>query len=228
MPKNLDHSDAEFSHGMCPECSDKLYGDEDSLRELGASIVQDGLIEPIILRPQQKGRFQLIAGERRLRAVKTYTDMEMIQAKIVNVDDLQARRISAAENILRQGLSALESIEATIEIIDVEMGNDPWYLTVGKTPLERVHKLLSKLHSIRVSQGKGSMVSKEAELLFNKFVKQVESIFKNLAKPLKWQSFLMHDLVLLTDIPLDVQNASVKHNLNKAQKKEPWMLSEEP
>jgi len=213
---------------MCPECSDKLYGDEDSLRELGASIVQDGLIEPIILRPQQKGRFQLIAGERRLRAVKTYTDMEMIQAKIVNVDDLQARRISAAENILRQGLSALESIEATIEIIDVEMGNDPWYLTVGKTPLERVHKLLSKLHSIRVSQGKGSMVSKEAELLFNKFVKQVESIFKNLAKPLKWQSFLMHDLVLLTDIPLDVQNASVKHNLNKAQKKEPWMLSEEP
>jgi len=228
LPKNLDHSDAEFSHGMCPECSDKLYGDEDSLRELGASIVQDGLIEPIILRPQQKGRFQLIAGERRLRAVKTYTDMEMIQAKIVNVDDLQARRISAAENILRQGLSALESIEATIEIIDVEMGNDPWYLTVGKTPLERVHKLLSKLHSIRVSQGKGSMVSKEAELLFNKFVKQVESIFKNLAKPLKWQSFLMHDLVLLTDIPLDVQNASVKHNLNKAQKKEPWMLSEEP
>jgi len=158
----------------------------------------------------RKGRFQLIAGERRLRAIKEYTDMKMIQAKIADVDDLQARRISAAENLLRQDLSALESIEATIEIIDMEMGKDPWYLTVGKTPLERVHKLLSKLHSIRVSQNRRSMVSMETELLFNKFVKQVESIFKNLPKPLKWQSFLLHDLVLLTDIPLKVQKASVK------------------
>jgi hypothetical protein len=47
----------------------------------------------------------------------------------------------------------------------------------------------------------------------------VESIFKNLPKPLKWQSFLLHDLILLTDIPLNVQKASVKHDLNKAQTK---------
>ena len=134
--------------------------------------------------------------------------MTNIQAKIAVVNDLQARRISAAENFLRQDLSAIESIEATIEIIDVEMGKDPWYLTVGKTPLERVHKLLAKLHSIMVSKDRGSFVSKEAEVLLNKFVQQVESIFKNLPKPLKWQSFLMHGLILLTDIPLKVQKAS--------------------
>ncbi|WP_413831108.1 ParB N-terminal domain-containing protein [Desulfobacula sp.] len=40
---------------------------------MGASILRDGLIEPIIVRPQQKGRFQLIAGERRFRAIKHYT-----------------------------------------------------------------------------------------------------------------------------------------------------------
>ncbi|MDA3790304.1 MAG: ParB/RepB/Spo0J family partition protein [Desulfobacula sp.] len=95
-----------------------------------------------------KGRFQLIAGERRLRAIKDYTDMTTIQAKIADVDDLQARRISAAENFLREDLSAIESIEATIEIIDVEMGKINCSLTVGKTPLERVHKLLSKIDSI--------------------------------------------------------------------------------
>ena len=106
------------------------------------------MIEPIIVRPQKKDRFQLIAGERRLRAIKAYTNMTKVQAKIADVDDLQARRISAAENILRQDLSAIESIEATIDIIDVEMDKNPWYLTVGKTPLERVHKLLSKLDSI--------------------------------------------------------------------------------
>ena len=198
------------------------------------------MIEPIIVRPQQKDRFQLIAGERRLRAIKDYTDMTMIQAKIVVVDDLQARRISDAENILRQDLSAIESIEATIGIIDVEMGKEPEYLTGGKTPLERVHKLLSKLHSIRVSKDRGSLVSKEAEVLLNKFIQQVDAIFNNLPKPLKWQSFLMNDLHLLTDIPLIVQTASVRHGLNKAQtkalarleatcrKKEPSALSEEP
>ena len=74
--------------------------------------------------------------------------MTSIQAKIAVVDDLQARRISNTENILREDLSVIESIEATIGIIDVEMGKMPEYLTVGKTPLERVHKLLSKLDSI--------------------------------------------------------------------------------
>ena len=39
----------------------RKFFDEESLRELGASIVRDGLIEPIIVRPQKKGRFQLIA-----------------------------------------------------------------------------------------------------------------------------------------------------------------------
>ena len=111
------------------------------------------------------------------------------------------------------------NIEATIEIIDVEMGKEPEYLTVGKTPLERVHKLLSKLDSIRRSKERGSVVLAAEKDLSNKFIGQVESIFKNLPKPLKWQSFLMNDLILLTDIPLNVQTASVKHGLNKAQTK---------
>jgi len=163
----------------------RKYFDENNLRELGVSILRDGLIEPIIVRPQKNDRFQLIAGERRLRAIKDYTNMTMIQAKIVVVDDLQARRISAAENLLRQDLSAIETIEATIEIVDVEMGKSPEYLTVGKTPLEQVHKLLSKLDSIRRSKERGSVVLEAEKDLSNKFIGQVESTFNNLPKPLK-------------------------------------------
>ena len=61
------------------------------------------------------------------------------------------------------------------------------------------------------------MISKEADDLFYKFIEQVELIFKNLHKPLKWLSFLLNDLILLTDIPSNVQKASVKHSLNKAK-----------
>jgi len=195
----------------------RRYFDENSLKELGASIIRDGLIEPIIVRPRKKERFQLIAGERRFRAIKDYTDFNVIQAKIVEVDDLKARRISAAENHLREDLSAIETIESTVDIIDVEMNKEPEYLTVGKTPLERVVKLLSKIDSIRRSKERGSVVLETENDLSNKFIGQVESIFNNLPKPLKWQSFLMNDLILLTDIPSKVQKASIKHALNKAQ-----------
>jgi len=97
------------------------------------------------------------------------------------------------------------------------MSKDPWYLTVGKTPLEKVNKLLSKFDSIRRNKERVSLVLEVDKDLSHKYVGQVESIFKNLPKSLKWQSFLMHDLILLTDIPLKVQKALVKLGLNKAK-----------
>jgi len=133
----------------------------------------------------------------------------MIDIKKINPAPYQHRKYFD-ENSLRQDLSAIESIEATIKIIDVEMGKDPWYLTVGKTPLERVHQLLSKLDSIRRSKERGSVVLDAEKDLSHKYVGQVESIFKNLPKPLKWRSFLTHDLILLTDIPLKAQKALIK------------------
>ncbi len=52
---------------------------EDKLKELAASIQSEGLIEPIIVRAIDK-RYQIIAGERRLRAIRDYTEMETIGA----------------------------------------------------------------------------------------------------------------------------------------------------
>ncbi|MBW1674502.1 MAG: ParB N-terminal domain-containing protein, partial [Deltaproteobacteria bacterium] len=74
-------------------------------------------MEPIIVRTKRDG-YELIAGERRLRAVRDFTEMETIQAQIVIAGDLQARRIAAAENLQREDLSAIESIEAIVDIVD--------------------------------------------------------------------------------------------------------------
>jgi len=49
----------------------------------------------------------MIAGERRLRAVWHYTEMKTIPAHVVKASDLQARRISSAENLQREDLSAI-------------------------------------------------------------------------------------------------------------------------
>ena len=196
----------------------RKYFDKAKLKELASSIEKDGLIEPVIIRPKGK-RFELIAGERRFRAVQHYTHFDKILAKVIDVDDLKARRISAAENIQREDLSALETIEAIIDIVDVELFDNKEYATMGKTPEVRVNNLLGKLHSTQVSQSRGSKVSENGTFLFNKFVKQVEKIFNTLPKRLEWKSFYLHDLPLITDICDEIRKISVENQLNKAQTK---------
>jgi ParB-like chromosome segregation protein Spo0J len=194
----------------------RRYFDEDKLKELAASIQRDGLIEPIVVRPKS-GRYELIVGERRLRAIRDYTEMETIQSQVVHVGDLQARRISAAENMQREDLSAIEAIEAIVEIVDAELVEDKEYATMGKTPGDRVKTLLGKLDSVRSSQERGSEVSTQFKALFHKFMEQVEHIFKNLPKPLEWRSFYNNDLPLLIDFCEEVRDASLEHHLNRSQ-----------
>jgi len=202
----------------------RRHFDEDKLKELAASIQSEGLIEPIIVRAK-RDRYELIAGERRLRAVRDFTETETIQAQIVIANDLQARRISAAENLQREDLSAIETIEAVVEIVDAELIEDKEYASMGKTPTERVKTSLGKLHSISISKKRGSKVSKNADLLFNKFIKQVERIFKNLPKPLEWRSFYNHDLTLLVDICKEVQEVSIQSQLSLTQLGFTWNVS---
>ena len=78
----------------------RKYFDEDKLKELAASIMREGLIEPIVVR-LNGGRYQLIVGERRWRAIRDHTDIGRIQAQIIIANDLQARRMAAAENLQR-------------------------------------------------------------------------------------------------------------------------------
>jgi len=109
----------------------RRHFDGNTLRELAVSIQREGLIEPIVVRAK-RDRYELIAGERRFRAVRDFTEMETIQAQIVVASNLQARRISAAENLQREDLSAIETIEAIVEIMDVELVEDEEYAAMGK------------------------------------------------------------------------------------------------
>jgi len=64
--------------------------------------------------------------------------------------------------------------------VDAELMGDREYASMGPNSIDRVKALLAKLHSTIISENRGSQVSKEGELLFNKFVKQVQKIFKDL------------------------------------------------
>jgi len=81
--------------------------DEIALNELADSIRIQGLIQPITVRKTQQGGYELIAGERRLRATKI-AGLTEIPAYIRKADDQQMLEMALIENIQRENLNAIE------------------------------------------------------------------------------------------------------------------------
>ncbi|MFZ1083964.1 MAG: ParB/RepB/Spo0J family partition protein [Terracidiphilus sp.] len=84
---------------------------EEQLGELAASISANGVVQPILVRPQPNGRFQLIAGERRWRASEL-AKKTTIPAILRQVSDEQAMEITIVENLQRADLNAMEQARA--------------------------------------------------------------------------------------------------------------------
>ena len=194
--------------------------DPEKLEILAESIIRDGLIGPILVRPVGE-QFELIAGERRFRAVRDYTDIETIEAKIQETDDIGAQYLSATENILREDLSVFETIETTMLLVDSQLRGDDEYDALGDEPVDRVKVLLGKLDAVRRSELGGYQVAEPAKKTSRKFAGSVARIFQNLPKSLEWRSFYRHDLSLLVQVDEKVRDASVKHEMSKSQS---WAL----
>ncbi len=85
--------------------------DDDRLAELAASITANGVVQPVLVRPLQNGRFQLIAGERRWRASQR-AGKQTIPAILRQVSDEQAMEITIVENLQRADLNPIEQARA--------------------------------------------------------------------------------------------------------------------
>lgn len=81
--------------------------DSQSLEELAASIRQVGIVQPLTVRETGDGRYQLIAGERRLRAARM-AGLTHVPAYIRTADDTAMLEMALVENIQREDLDAME------------------------------------------------------------------------------------------------------------------------
>lgn len=86
----------------------RKYFDEKSLYDLADSILQYGVIEPIIVKPMVNGFFKIIAGERRWRASRIAQLREIPAIVKDDISDLDAFKISFSENLQRQSLTPIE------------------------------------------------------------------------------------------------------------------------
>lgn len=87
-----------------------------ALEELCDSIKQYGVIQPINVRRITSGRYELVAGERRLRAA-TMAGLEEIPAIIINVDDNDSAVMALIENLQREDLNYMEEAEGYNNLI---------------------------------------------------------------------------------------------------------------
>ncbi len=95
----------------------RRHFDEESLTALAASIVEIGVIQPIVVRESGDGGYELIAGERRWRAARR-AGTPSIPALIRGVDDTTSLETAVVENLHRQDLNALEEAAAYLQLIE--------------------------------------------------------------------------------------------------------------
>ena len=91
--------------------------DEASLQELAASIRVQGLMQPILVRPVAKDRYEIIAGERRWRAAKL-AGLSEVQVVVRDVPDQAALAMALIENIQREDLNPLEEALGVQRLVD--------------------------------------------------------------------------------------------------------------
>src|SRR5215467_6265823 len=91
--------------------------DEASLDELAASIKSQGVMQPILVRPIDGGRFEIIAGERRWLAARR-AGLDEIPALVRDVPDQATLALSLIENIQREDLNPLEEAHGIKRLID--------------------------------------------------------------------------------------------------------------
>ncbi|UQS83020.1 nucleoid occlusion protein [Bombilactobacillus thymidiniphilus] len=85
--------------------------DSQQIAELAQSIHTNGLLQPIVVRPSAEQKYELIAGERRFRAVSSLK-WTKIPAIVRNYDDEQSAALALIENLQRQDLNPIEEAQA--------------------------------------------------------------------------------------------------------------------
>jgi ParB family chromosome partitioning protein len=94
--------------------------DDDALQSLADSITANGILQPVLVRPQAGGRFELIAGERRWRAAKL-AGLETVPALVRERDDAASLELALVENMARQDLNPVEEARACAALVE-ELG----------------------------------------------------------------------------------------------------------
>ena len=208
---------------------------DESLESMASSIKENGQLAPIIVRKGKNG-YELIAGERRWRAMQSIRE-DMIDAIVMDVTDKESALIAIVENVQREQLNAIEEAEALNKLnIEYDMTHDDIAKYTGKsrshiTNILRLNTLASyvklkladgliemgharAVHSLDVTQQESIIKQAISRKLS---VRAVEGLVRNFKrKPVKQVKRINHDTVSLEKELSEYLAADLKINHNAA------------
>lgn len=115
--------------------------DYDELENLAQSIRENGILQPITVRKQEDKKYELVSGERRLRAARL-VGMVKIPSIVINIDDKNSAMFSIIENLQRQSLNFFEEAEAIEKLVgEYAMSREEVALKLGLVPSTVSNKL---------------------------------------------------------------------------------------
>ncbi len=164
----------------------RRYFDPKALETLTLSIKERGLLQPLLVRPDGEGEFELVAGERRYRAARSLGLTE-VPTVIRELSDLEAAEAALAENLQREDLNPVEETEGVLQLLALKLRRSP----------EEVVSLLYSLQNAAKGKTTHNVMGNEQEA--------VEEILRAVGR-MTWQSFVTNRLPLLK-LPEDILRA---------------------
>ena len=175
---------------------------DNELKELATSIKNQGLIQPIIVKPTNNDQFQIIAGERRWRACQLI-GLHDLDCVVKNIEDIDVLEAALIENIQREDLNVIEEANAYKGLINIKnINNESLAKLIGKSSshVSNILRLLELDKKIQEMVIKGELSMGHARALIgvpgayekareivekNLSVRQTEKITSKFKKPKK-------------------------------------------
>jgi ParB family transcriptional regulator, chromosome partitioning protein len=161
-----------------PARQPRHYFDPAKLAQLTSSIEEHGILEPLLVRPLANGDYELVAGERRLRAAQEL-GLSEVPIIIKALSDREALQVSLLENLQREDLTPIEETEAILELLTISMD-------LGKD------EIISLLNRANHAKNRNQLLEDNVILQ----LKQVETILTNVGR-FTPESFRVNRLPLL-------------------------------
>ena len=157
---------------MLPLSQPRKYFDSSALSELTSSIRNQGILQPLLVRPLKNNKYELVAGERRYRAA-IKANLESVPVVIRDLRKADAVELALMENLQREDLNPVEETEGILELLSLKLAKDkssiisifqksahPTRTSKKKTVNTGIHKKeLSVIESVLIRVGRFTVTS---------------------------------------------------------------------
>ncbi|GMA63676.1 ParB/RepB/Spo0J family partition protein [Alicyclobacillus fastidiosus] len=161
---------------------------EEKLHELSRSILEHGIIQPLIVRKSEVRGFDIVAGERRFRAAKL-AGLQVVPAVVRELSDVLLMEIALIENLQREDLNPIEIADAYANLIDkCELTQDELAQRVGqsRSHIANMLRLLNLPVAIRDMVSRGNLSMGHARALLSVEDKERQILLANQTVEEEW------------------------------------------